>query len=299
MALPSPRGVGFLCLTLAMVGVGSTVVASQLAGEGLPPFTAAALRFLLAFPLFWLLMRVRREPWPRPGRRDLLLLVVQAGAGSVGCTVLLVAGTGLTSAADAGVVLGTLPAMSTLIAAAVLRERQGPRDWAAAALATAGAVAVAADGEAGGGVPGGALAGNLLVLGAVGCEALFILLNKRLRAPLPPLAQSAAMTGLGLVLSVVPALLLERDRVALGASPGALLAVAYYAAVPTVLGFLLWYAGAARTTGTQAALFTAFAPASAVTFAALLLGEPLTGAHALGLCLVLAGVLLGARSARS
>ena len=192
------RLIGYGFLALAMIGVGSTVPASRLAGAGLAPFTATALRFLIAFPLFCLLMRARKRPWPRPCRRDLALLAMQAGAGSVGYTVLLIAGTSLTSAADAGVVLGTLPAMSTLLAAVLLRERQGWRDWAAAALATADAIAVTVrPGE--GHVATRAITGNLLVLGAVGCEALFILLNKRLRAPLPPLAQSAVMTGFGLI----------------------------------------------------------------------------------------------------
>jgi drug/metabolite transporter (DMT)-like permease len=291
------RSLGYLCLTLAMVGVGSTVVASRLAGAGLPPFTATALRFAIAFPLFVLLMRAARVRWPRLGRRDAVLLAVQAGAGSVGYTVLLIAGTGLTSVADAGVVLGTLPAMTTLFAAILLRERQGRRDWAAAAVATAGAIVITVGGSTGE-VSAQAVAGNLLILGAVACEALFILLNKRLSVPLPPLVQSTVMTGLGLLLSLVPAVLIERDWTALSASAAALGAVAYYAVVPTVLGFLLWFAGTARTTGTQAALFTAFAPASAVLFA-VLLGEPLTLARLAGLLLVLAGVLLGATARRT
>lgn len=37
--------IGYLSLAAAMMGVGSTVVASRIAGDGLPPFTAAALRF--------------------------------------------------------------------------------------------------------------------------------------------------------------------------------------------------------------------------------------------------------------
>ena len=64
--------------------------------------------------------------------------------------------------------------------------------------------------------------------------------------------------------------------------------------VPTVLGFLFWFAGTARTTGTQAALFTAFAPTSAILFAVLLFGDSLTPARLAGLLLVVAGVLLGA-----
>jgi drug/metabolite transporter (DMT)-like permease len=88
--------------------------------------------------------------------------------------------------------------------------------------------------------------------------------------------------------------LLERAWAVAGASRTAVLAVGYYGVVPTVLGFLSWFAGTARTTSTEAALFTAFAPISAILFAVLLFDDPLTPARIAGLLLVLAGVLLGA-----
>lgn len=111
---------------------------------------------------------------------------------------------------------------------------------------------------------------------------------------LSPLVQSAAMTGFGLALSVLPALLLTRLNAVVATPASAVAAMIYYETVPTSLGFLLWFAGAARTSGTQAALFTAFVPASAVLFAVALLGEALTPARGIGLALVLAGVLPGA-----
>ena len=81
---PAGRRIGFACLAGAMVLVGTTVIASKtIAGGagpgGMGPFTATALRFALAFPLFLLLMRWQRVRLPRPGWRDLGLLVVQAG----------------------------------------------------------------------------------------------------------------------------------------------------------------------------------------------------------------------------
>lgn len=100
---------GYLYLSLAMILVGSTVIASKIIAAGLAPFTATALRFAIAFPLFLLLMRLTKTPWPKLGWRDWLILIAQAGAGSVGYTTLLIAGLSLTSATDAGVVIGTLP----------------------------------------------------------------------------------------------------------------------------------------------------------------------------------------------
>ncbi|KVC94294.1 DMT family transporter [Burkholderia ubonensis] len=294
------RLIGYLYLAAAMTGVGSTVIASRLAADGLPPFTATALRFLIATPLLFALMRAQRLRWPRLSRRDAGLLVVQAAAGGVGYTVLLICGTRLSSPLDAGVMLGTLPAMSTLIAAVLLRERQTPRDWAAAALATAGVLLVTfTPGHAAPSMR--ALAGDALVLAAVACEAVFILLNRRLAVPLAPLTLSTAMSGLGFALALVPAAF-EWHAATAGWTSGAIAAVVsvvYYALVPTVLGYLCWYAGSARTSGTEAALFTAFAPVSAVLFAVTLFGETLNAARLAGIALVVAGVLVGAMRRRA
>lgn len=292
---------GFLCLAAAMALVGSTVVASKLIAAGLPPFTATALRFALALPCFLLLMRATRSPWPRPDRRDALLLLLQAAAGSVGYTVLLIAGLRLTSAADAGVIVGTLPVVAAAVAVLLLGERPGRGRLAAIVLAAAGLLALNPPGGAEG---RGSLLGNALILGAVLCEALFILLNKRLRRPIAPLALSTLMAAIGLAVAA-PLALLERPwdlalpAEALGA---ALAAVAYYALVPTVGGFLLWYAGTARSSGAEASLFTAVAPVSAVLLAAVLLGEPVSLGQLLGIgCVLLAvfSLALPRRAART
>eukprot|EP01035_Chromulina_nebulosa_P011864 gene11864-15839_t len=108
----SERSKGMALCALAMVTVGSTVVASKVIAGGLPPFTATALRFAMALPVFLLLLRLTRTPWPRPDRRDMALLLSQAGLGSVGYTVLLIMGVRWAPAASAGVVAGTLPAVA-------------------------------------------------------------------------------------------------------------------------------------------------------------------------------------------
>lgn len=284
----SKRLEAYLYLALAMVLVGSTVAASKIIAAGLPPFTATALRFAVALPLFLLVMRVRRTRWPGLTRRDWALLVLQAAAGSVGYTTLLISGLRYTSAADAGVIIGTLPVMSALIAILLLGERPGRAVLGAIALATAGVLAIAFQPGSDAAHP---LLGNLLVLGAVVCEGLFILLNKRLRTPVPPLALSATMSAFGLLTALLPALWeVPWQLHASAQAVHALMAVAYYAVVPTVGGFVLWYAGAARVSGAEAALFTALAPVAAVVFAAALLGESVSVRQVGGIACVLAAV---------
>ncbi|MCE3262750.1 MAG: EamA/RhaT family transporter [Pseudoduganella sp.] len=282
--------VGYLFCALAMVTVGSTVVASKVIGGALPPFTATALRFAVALPVFVALCWLLRAQLPRMGWRDALLLVLQACAGSVGYTVLLIAGTAHTSAASAGVLIGTLPIVSAVFAVFVLGERPTLRLFAAIALATVGVLAASGVSAAAGGAAGAPhLLGAALVLAAVACEALFILLNKRLRTPVEALPLSTLMCALGLLFAGVAAVCVEQPWQA-EFDAGAVQAVLYYALVPTVLGFLLWYAGAARVSGMEAALFTALAPVSAVLLASAILHEPISPQQLAGMACVLAAV---------
>lgn len=284
--------VGYLYCALAMVTVGSTVVASKVIASGLPPFTATALRFMVALPVFLALCWLLRSRWPRIGRRDAALLVLQAGAGSVGYTVLLISGMSFTSAATAGVLVGTLPIVSAAFAVVGLGERPTMRLLAAIALAALGVLVASGvnwPNAPGAGRDAGQMLGMLLVLAAVACESFFILLNKRLLAPIEALPLSTLMCALGLLLAGGASLAIEQPwQISISAS--ALQAVLYYALVPTVLGFVLWYAGSARVSGTEAALFTALSPISATLLANTILHEAITGLQLTGMACVLAAV---------
>ncbi len=284
---------GYIYLTLAMVTVGSTVIASKVIASGLPPFTATALRFAVAFPFFLFLMRWTGSRLPRLSGRDWLILVTQAGAGSVGYTTLLISGLSLTSAANAGVIIGTLPVVSAAISILLLGEKPHGFLLLAIGLAAAGVFSIAFSPAAG----RGSLVGDIMIFGAVICEGLFILLNKRLGTAIPPLTQSALMTAIGFVVAAVPALF-EHHDIGIGVQ-SAVAAVIYYALVPTVGGFVLWYAGAERVSGAEASLFTAVAPVSAVIFAFLFLGEAIGLNQIFGIACVLAAVIgLGFASLR-
>lgn len=285
----SNRLQAYLYLSLAMILVGSTVTASKVIGASLPPFTATAMRFAIALPLFLLLLLLKRKSGasrPRLARSDLLLLVLQAAAGSIGYSALMIMGLRLTTAANASVMIGTLPVVATAIAVLMLGEHLRLRALVQVLLATAGVMVITFHGAAG----DASLLGDLLVFGAVACEAVFVLLNKRLKTPVEPLAQSAWMTGLGLLLVSLPA---AWEMSAIVTIPTeALWAVVYYAVFPTFAGYLLWYAGSARASATEASLFTALAPVSGLALSGILLSEPIGAQQLLGAACVVAAIMI-------
>jgi drug/metabolite transporter (DMT)-like permease len=135
-----------------------------------------------------------------------------------------------------------------------------------------------------------------LVLAAVGCEALFILGQKRLATPLHPVVMSTLMCAGGMVVlsaaAAVPAGMFTSSRF----TPAALAAIAWHAWVPTVIGFLLWYGGANRSSGNQAALATVCLPLTAFLLAVVFLGGQVRPSQWAGLVVVVAAVVLAARS---
>ena len=136
--------------------------------------------------------------------------------------------------------------------------------------------------------------GNALVLLAMGCEAVFLLLNKTIRMPVEPLVVATTMALLSLLFCTPPALYQWANASAPVLTAHGVGAAVYYAVVPTVLGFYLWYRGAASTSGAAAALFTAVYPVAALLLSAAVLGEAIDTRHWLGLAVTVLAIAVGA-----
>jgi len=285
-------------LTLAMVLVGSSVVAGKVMVAELPVQFASALRFALALAILLPLLRMREGGLPRLSRRSWLILAAQGLCGSFLFTVCLLHGLALTTPASAGIITATTPACMGLIAWLGMGERPGLRAGLGMFLSVAGLLAVnAASASGAGSMP---LAGNLLVLGAVVFESLFLLLRKGVAEPLTPLAAATAVSlfGLGWFL---PGAVLDL-AFAIPASGGLAavsvtgwVSVAYYGVFVTVLAYLFWFAGVTRVSAATAGVFTSVMPVSALILSAVILGEPVGVPRLVGCACVLAGIVLISR----
>lgn len=285
----------YINLTLAMIIVGSSVVAGKIMVAELPVHLASALRFALALcvllPVLWL----REGGLPSLSRRSWLLLAGQSLCGSFLFTVCLLYGLALTTPASAGIITATTPACMGLIAWVFMAERLTPRAGLGMVLSVAGLLAVGAAGRAAGGSAPAPLAGNLLVVGAVLFESLFLLVRKGVREPLSPLAAATVISLFGLVW-FLPGGVAELAHADLAAvSLVGWLSVAYYGAVVTVLAYVFWFAGVTRVAASTAGVFTAVMPVSALALSALVLDEPVSPAQLAGCACVLGGIVLLSR----
>ena len=299
MSLPPSRPLAYACLALSMSLVGSYVALSKPLAAAFPVFLLAWLRFGLGglAMVHWLRKPANEAPLS-PRTRQLLFL--ESFLGNFLFSICMLFGVSLTSAVSAGVIMAAIPTVVALLSWAFLRERIAPRVWLAIACAAAGigllALAKAPAGAAG---HPRALLGNLLVFGAVVCEASYAVIGKKLTGALGPKRITALINLWGFAL-VTPfgawaALGFDFARVA----PGSWLLLLFYSLAASVWTVWLWMTGLKAVPASQAGVFTVMLPVSAALVGVLVLGESLGGVQLIAFALALAGVVLATAPVRS
>ena len=277
--------------------VGSYVGLSKLLVAVFPVFLLAWLRFGIAAVamLGWL----RRRPGEPPlSRRDRGLLFWESFLGNFLFSICMLFGVALTSAVAAGVIMAAIPAAVALLSRLILGERIGRRVALGIACAMAGIALLSltrADTQLTAGTGGTPWLGNLLLVGAVLCEASYVVIGKQLTGSVSARRISALVNlwGLALVTPLGAWMALSFDFGSV--APGLWGLLVFYAVAASMVTVWLWMTGLKHVPAASAGVFTVMLPISAGAVGVLVLGEPFGTMHALALALAIAGVLLAAR----
>jgi drug/metabolite transporter (DMT)-like permease len=284
-------------LSAAMVFVGSSVVVSKVITTTFPVFLAAALRFAIASAILFPLLLKTAHGVPSLGKKDACVLFLQAFAGNFLFSILLLYGLKLTSAAQSGIILGTVPVVIGLISFLLLRESLTWNKGIALFIATAGVGAISSIATApAAGHEANALLGNVLVFGAVIGEALWTILGKAVSGRVTPLTIASLTSCFGLILFSPFAVYQARSFNFATVTPLNWAAVVYYG-LGTVGAYLLWYQGVSKVPASTAGVFTGIQPVSAVILSNILLKEPMLWSYWVGIGSVLSAIVLMRRNA--
>lgn len=285
----------YLCLASGMALVGSYVGLSKVLVLVLPVFLLAWLRFGIAAVAMagW----VKRRPDETPlNTHDRRLLFLESFFGNFLFSVCMLFGVARTSALAAGVIMAAIPAVVAILSRVILKERIAPRVAIGIACAVGGIALVSFGKHAGGDL--GGLVGNLLLLGAVTCEAIYVVLGKKLAAKVSAKRISALINLWGLLL-VTPFGLWQAlgfDFASVSAAHWWLLV--FYSLAASMVTVWLWMTGLKHVPASQAGVFTVMLPVAAAAVGVVFLGERFTPAQAGAFALALAGVVLATWPAR-
>ena len=287
----------FLSLASAMALVGAYVGLSKLLVVVFPIFLLAWLRFGIAAVA--MITWVRPAPNEPPlGAHDRRLLFLESFLGNFLFSICMLYGVAHSSAVTAGVIMAAIPGVVALLSFVFLRERIAPRVLMGIACAVAGIALVSvvkADRSASADSP----LGTLLLLGAVVCEASYVVIGKRLTGSVSPRRISAIVNLWGLAL-VTPLGLWQALHFGYAAvRPASWALLLFYAIAASMATVWLWMTGLRHVPASSAGVFTVFLPITAAAVGVLLLGEHFSAVQGVAYGVALAGVVLATWPSRT
>ncbi|MDB5820961.1 MAG: putative transrane protein [Rhizobacter sp.] len=273
-----------------MALVGSYVGLSKLLVVVFPVFLLAWLRFGIAAVAMagW----VRRLPGDKPlTSRDRRLLFCESFFGNFLFSICMLFGVARTSALAAGVIMAAIPGVVAVLSWLLLRERITRQVAIGTVFAVAGIALVSVFKQAGAHGES-SFVGNLLLMGAVVCEATYVVVGKQLTGNVSAKRISALMNLWGFAL-VTPFGLWQLQGFAFGGVPAASWGLlVFYALAASMITVWLWMTGLAQVPASSAGIMTVLLPVSAAAVGVLFLGEQFSGMQLGAFGLALIGVVL-------
>ncbi|PLX69436.1 MAG: hypothetical protein C0603_00475 [Denitrovibrio sp.] len=279
-----------LYLIFAMVIVGSSVPVGKLVILDLPVYLTLSIRFIVGSVFLYIFIKYKGIKFEGISISNLVLIGVQALLGAVLFNYFLLEGLKSISAVSSGILIGTLPVVLLVLSVIILKERFTLSKGLAVIVATIGVVLINLSGVEGD--VSATIKGSLLVLLAVICEALFLLIRKKLPMQISSLVLSLIISVYGF-LFFVPFGIFEVFHGGLRRidTTGYLL-IAYYGVFITAIAYILWFKGIKSVDGAYASVYTAFMPLSAVLLSSVILKESMTIMHIAGFTLVMSAMLV-------
>jgi len=266
---------------------------TRLTLDGIPPSLLALLRLVIGAAILVPVARWAEPAAPRPGRGDAWRIVWMGVFGFAGAAAFGHWGLAGSTASNGALLIIVEPVTIMLMGPLLLDERLTRREAAGAALSVLGAVVVVVNG-----IPGvtQALAphwrGDLLLVLSGICYASYSLIGRDVLARHSATVVTARSILWGAIAMMPLAIVEWHAGYRPSLSPGVVVGIMYLGLIITVLGYLVWDWGLARTGASRAAVFLTVQPITGVLLGAAFLHEPLTAYTLAGGALIVIGLCM-------
>lgn len=292
---------GKIYLFLGFSLAGTSVVTGRILSGKLGTFQITALS--LGILLLALLPFYGRRAWQTARsltRADWRMLTLQAFFGIFLFRVFLLFGVNRTSTAEAGLLTGATPAVTSVLAFVFLKEALNRRTVLGVACTVTGIVLLQGVNPLSLQFDGRHLAGNLLILCAAASESIFNVISRRHSAGSPshagadinPLVQTMLVSAFAFTLSLGLAIYTKPAATLISLVFTDWLALVWYGLVITALAFVFFYAGVKRCDAYTTAAFSGMIPMTSMLLSLLVLKETINAGQWIGGALIIASILL-------
>ena len=233
-------------------------------------------------------------------KSDWLMILCQAIFGIFLFRTFLLFGVGLTSTMEAGILTGTTPAITSVLAFIYLKEKLSKTTVLGVCCTVTGIVLLQGITIFSTMFSVHHILGNMLIICGAASESIFNIISRKHKAsagensvvPIHPMVQTLLVSAIALVFSIIPALyeLPWFSIPALDWKEG--LALIWYGVVVTALAFVFFYEGVKRCDAYTTAAFSGMIPLTSMLLSLLLLKEKIGYVQWIGGFLIIFSMLL-------
>jgi drug/metabolite transporter (DMT)-like permease len=278
--------IGIFLILISGSSFGTLAIFARLAyEEGVTPITLLFLRFGIASLCMLLIMLVKGISFPRG--YVLLGLTLMGGIGYVGQALSYFTALTLIPAGLVALLLYLYPAIVTILAVIVLKERISK--WKMIALLIALGGTVLTIGPSG----GGQFLGIIFGIGAAFIYSIYILVGSKITKRVTAIQSSTVVI---VSAGIVSGGLVAIKGPAFPATASGWASVIAIALISTILAIVTFFAGLERVGPTNASTLSTVEPAVTVVLAAVVLGETISFLRIIGGIMIIVAVIILARS---
>lgn len=285
---------GVLAAVISSALGGASIGATRFLVGAIDPLAIGSFRFGIGFMLLLPVALAQGHRWPTlddvPAVAGLGLLFYAA------FPILFNASLIYTTAARGALALSTLPLVTMVVGAALGSEPLTARKTAGVLIAISGVTIALLSGLAT--APDGAWRGDLLMICAALCMALYSIWSKPFIRRSGPIPFTTLAMAVGAAVLVILSRLHGSFAPVEAFDPPQWLAVLYLGAFGSALTFYLWSFALERTTPTRVAISVTVNPVAASLVGATLLGEPLRWNLLAGIVTVFIGIWIATAQSR-
>ncbi len=276
--------------TIAFVwALNFTVVKASL--SEFDPYTFNAIRFILAASFLWIAV-ANKKSWFSIKRSDWKWLVSLGLLGNLLYQWLFITGINYTYAANAAVMLGTIPIWVALFSHLIKIERMNRLKSLGIFFAFSGVVLIVITGKNPISFGSDTFLGDMLIIAAAMVWGLFTILSKQFLTRYTPLQFSAIMSTVGAIALTTIAIPHITVTNWASLSAGAWGGAVYSGLLSIGLAYLIWNNGILKVGAVKTATYQNLVPVLGLLFGIIILGETLEWLQYVGSAVVIAGILL-------
>lgn len=259
--------------------------------EQIDPMSFNAMRFTMA-TLFMLFVLVRRGQTLKIHPGDGLKIVLLGLLGNLTYQCLFIIGISYTLAANAAVMLGTIPVWIALLGHFFFGEKLNRYKTIGIFFAFAGVALIMEGSEKGITLASETIIGDLIILSSAFVFGLYTLFSKRMLSRYTPIQYTTLMMltgGVALIIAGIPWLIqLNYSAV----TPMGWGGVLYSGLLSIGMAYMIWNYGIRQVGTIRTATFQNLVPVFGLLFGVLILNEVLFSLQYLGAASVVAGIVL-------